>query len=99
MPFSGEMRLRQLILAVFALAGIWVGLAVQHARRPPAPAAFAAGPAAPDFPAPAAEPCPNLVGLAGLNRPASAVPIAVNLTPRPYVHAPGGPAARPARVR
>src|SRR4051794_37033131 len=99
MPFSGEMRLRQLILAVFALAGIWVGLAVQHARRPPAPAAFAAGPAAPDFPAPAPVARPKLVRVPGLKRPASVVPIAVKVTPRPYVHAPGGAAARPARVR
>jgi len=96
------MRLRQLILAVFALAGIWVGLAVQHARRAPASAAFTAGPAAPDFPAPApaAQPVhPKLVRVPGLKRPAAAVPIAVKVTPRPYVHAPGGAAAKPTRVR
>jgi len=96
------MRLRQLILAVFALAGIWVGLAVQHARRAPASAAFTAGPAAPDFPAPApaAQPVhPKLVRVPGLKRPAAAVPIAVKVAPRPYVHAPGGAAAKPTRVR
>ena len=93
------MRLRQLILAIFALAGIWVGLAVQHARRAPAPAAFTAGPAAPDFPAPAPPARPKLVRVPGLKRPASAVPIAVKVTPRPYVPAPGGVAAKPTRVR
>ena len=41
------MRLRQLILAVVALGGIWVGITVQQGdQRAPVRAAFAAGPVA-----------------------------------------------------
>ena len=96
MPVSGEMRLRQLILALIALAGIWVGVVIAPSHHRHAPAAFSAGPAPPDFPAPAA---PKLVHVPGLSRPASATPIAVKVTPRPYVHAPGGTAAKPKHTR
>jgi hypothetical protein len=94
------MRLRQLILALIALAGIWAGVAMQREqqqRQRPARAVFTAGPAPPDFPAPVAK--PKLVHVKGLNRPASATPIAVKVTPHPYVHAPGGVAAKPKRTR
>jgi hypothetical protein len=92
------MRLRQLILALIALAGIWVGVAMQRAHHGPARAAFSAGRAAPDFPAPVAK--PKLVHIKGLSRPAAATPIAVKAAARPYVHAPGVKAARkPTRVR
>src|SRR5690349_11882093 len=98
MPVSGEMRLRQLILALIALAGIWVGVVMQRSHHSHQPAAFVAGPAPPDFPAPA--PKPKLVHVKGLSRPASATPIAVKVAPRPYVHAPGGIAAKkPSRAR
>src|SRR5881394_1667580 len=96
MPVSGEMRLRQLILALIALAGIWAGVAMQRSHHGQARAAFSAGPAPPDFPAPAA---PKLVRVPGLSRPASATPIAVKVAPRPYVHAPGGATAKPTRAR
>src|SRR5213595_791652 len=96
MPVSGEMRLRQLILALIALAGIWAGVVMQRSHHGHAPGAFSAGPAPPDFPAPAA---PKLVHVPGLTRPASATPIAVKVAPRPYVHAPGGTAAKPTRTR
>jgi hypothetical protein len=81
------MRLRQLILALIALAGIWVGVVVQRGHHAPARAAFTAGPTPPDFPAPHA---PKLVHVPGLNRPVSATPIVVKVAPRPYVHATGG---------
>src|SRR5690349_20840807 len=98
MPVSGEMRLRQLILALIALAGIWVGVVVQRAHHGPARPSFSAGPAAPDFPAPVAK--PKLVHIKGLSRPAAATPIAVQVAARPSVHAPGVKAARkPTRVR
>src|SRR3954451_9140687 len=86
MPMSGEMRLRQLILAVVALGGIWIGIAVQQGdQSAPARAPFAAGPAPPDFPAPQK---PKLIRVPGLVRPAAAAPIAVRTRPaRPYVHA------------
>jgi hypothetical protein len=90
------MRLRQLILAVVALGGIWVGITVQQ-RDPHAPvrAAFAAGPTPPDFRAPKQ---PKLVRVPGLNRPASATPIAVKAAPRPYLHSAGAKAPKPAKV-
>jgi hypothetical protein len=91
------MRLRQAILALIALAGIWVGVVMQRSHHGHQPAAFSAGPAPPDFPAPAAK--PKLVHVKGLSRPASATPIAVKVAPRPYVHAPGGVAAKPSRSR
>src|SRR6185436_9593569 len=96
MPVSGEMRLRQLILAVVALGGIWVGIAVQQDdQHAPVRAAFAAGPAPPDFPAPKQ---PKLVRVPGLNRPASLTPIAVKAPPQPYVHHAAPKAARPAKT-
>jgi hypothetical protein len=90
------MRLRQLILALIALAGIWVGVAMQRGHHGHARAAFAAGPTPPDFPAPAAK--PKLVHIPGLSRPASATPIARKVAPRPHVHAPGRAAAKPTRT-
>jgi len=92
------MRLRQLILALIALAGIWVGVVVQRSHHGPARAAFSAGPAAPDFPAPRAA-APKLVHVPGLTRPAAATPIAVKVAPRPYIHAPGRTARKPMRAR
>jgi hypothetical protein len=92
------MRLRQLILALIALAGIWVGVVMQRSHHGPGQAGLSAGPAAPDFPAPVVK--PKLVHIKGLSRPAAATPIAVKVAPRPYVHAPGGKAARkPTRAR
>jgi len=81
---SGEMRLRQVILAVVALGGIWIAIALQHSgQRAPERAPFAAGPAAPDFPAPQK---PKLIRVPGLARPASVAPIAVKTRPaRPTV--------------
>ena len=72
------MRLRQLVLALIALSGIWVGVYIQR-QQPQAPArAFTAGPTPPDFPA------PKLVHVAGLERPAAPVPI-VRPAPRKQV--------------
>jgi len=93
MPMSGEMRLRQLILVLVALAGIWVGVYVQRQHHAPARASLAVGPTPPDFPAPKT---PKLIHVPGLKRPASATPIPAKPAPRPYVHAPGG--ARPTRT-
>jgi hypothetical protein len=91
------MRLRQLILALIALAGIWVGVVMQRSHHGHARAAFSAGPTPPDFPAPA--PKPKLVHVPGLSRPAAATPIAVKVVPRPYVHAPGRARVKPKRAR
>jgi hypothetical protein len=91
------MRLRQIILALIALAGIWVGVVVHRSHQHHGRAALAAGPTPPDFPAPAAK--PKLVHIKGLKRPASATPIARKVAPRPYVHAPGHASAKPARTR
>lgn len=90
------MRLRQLILAVVALGGIWVGIAVQQDdQRAPVRAAFAAGPTPPDFPGPKQ---PKLVRVPGLNRPASVTPIAVKAAPRPSVHHAASKPTRPAKA-
>ena len=90
MPMSGEMRLRQLILVLVALTGIWVGVYVQRQHHAPTRASLAAGPTPPDFPAPKTPKAPKLVHIPGLKRPASATPIPAKPAPRPYVHAPGG---------
>src|SRR5919198_749776 len=82
MPTSGEMRLRQLILALVALAGIWVGVYVQRQHHAPARASLAAGPIPPDFPAPKAPAAPKLIHVPGLNRPVSATPIRVKPAPQ-----------------
>jgi hypothetical protein len=74
------MRLRQIILALVALAGIWVGVLIQRSHDVPA-RPFAAGLQPPDFPA------AELVKVAGLKRPASSTPI-VRATPRPSVSRP-----------
>jgi hypothetical protein len=84
------MRLRQLILALIALAGICAGLAAQRSHHGHARAAFVAGPTPADFPVPAK---PKLIRVPGLKRPASATPIAVRVASRPHVHA---AAAKPA---
>ncbi len=82
------MRLRQLVLALIALSGIWVGVFVQRQHQAPA-GSFAAGPTPPDFPA------PKLVHVKGLDRPVSPTPIVratrpqVRVTPRrPSIPAP-----------
>jgi len=80
------MRLRQLILALVALGGIWLGVSVQHREQhAPQGARFSAGPTPPDFPAPAqpkSKPTskPKLVHVPGLSRPAAATPIVVRTT-------------------
>jgi len=82
MPSSGELRLRTFILALVALGGISIAVAIQTSR--PAPrASFASGPQPADFPA------PRLVRVKGLNRPAAATPIA-NVAPRvkPFTRVP-----------
>jgi hypothetical protein len=89
------MRLRQLILALIALAGIWVGVVMERSHHGHAGTAFASGPTPPDFPAPAK---PKLIKVPGLKRPASVTPIAVRIAPRPYVHRPG-PVPKPTRTR
>jgi hypothetical protein len=82
MPMSGEMRLRQLILAVVALGAIWFGIYVQQGDKPASGrASFAAGQTPPDFPAPPKQ--PKLVHVPGLSRPASATPIVVKAAPKP----------------
>src|SRR5919197_6116119 len=93
MPLSGEMRLRQIILALFALASIWVGVAVQRSQHAHKAPAFTLGPTPGDFAEPTAK--PKLVHVPGLKRPASATPIAIRRqVQRPYVHAGGRARAR-----
>jgi hypothetical protein len=84
---SGELRLRQIILALIALSGIWVGVLIQRSHDMPAPS-FAAGSQPPDFPA------AKLVHVAGLSRPASPTPI-VRATPRPAVAKPAPRTPKP----
>jgi hypothetical protein len=85
------MRLRQLILALIALAGIWVGVLVQRSQHAPAPLVLGPGPQRPD----SADRPQQLIRVAGLERPVSAVPI---VKPTPYVHvATPAPAQRPHR--
>jgi hypothetical protein len=69
------MRLRQLVLALIALSGIWVGVFIQRQHQAPA-GSLAVGPTPPDFPA------PKLVRVKGLDRPVSQTPI-VRATPAP----------------
>ncbi len=82
MPSSGDLRLRTLILALTALGGIWIALAIQRSYPAPA-AAFASGPQPADFAA------PKLVRVPGLNRPVAATPVA-NVAPRvrPFTRVP-----------
>jgi hypothetical protein len=88
------MRLRQFILAVVALGGIWLGISIQQGDRgAPARVPFAAGPTPPDFPAPKQ---PKLIRIPGLARPASPTPIAVKAAPRRDTPA---AAAKPKRPR
>jgi hypothetical protein len=68
MPISGELRLRQIILAVLALSGVWLAVLIQRVNDAPAPA-FAAGPQPADFPA------QKLKKVPGLNRPVAVTPI------------------------
>jgi hypothetical protein len=91
------MTLRQLILALIALSGIWLGVFVQRSQHhPSARSVFAAGPTPPDFPAPKRA---TLVRVPGLKRPVSATPIVVKPAPQPYVHATGGTAPKPVKAR
>ncbi|HWJ31929.1 MAG TPA: hypothetical protein VNR59_06275, partial [Gaiellaceae bacterium] len=85
------MRLRQLTLALVALAGIWVGVYVQRQHHAPARGSLAAGPIPPDFPAPKTPAAPKLIHVPGLNRPVSATPIRVRPAPQRYAHAPAKP--------
>jgi hypothetical protein len=65
------MRLRQTLLALVALVGIWIGVLIQrsHPAAPPAP--FAAGPQPADFSAQSVQ----LVRVKGLKRPVAATPV------------------------
>jgi len=69
------MRLRQIILALIALAGIWAGVLIQRSHHGPV-RAFVAGPPSPGF----AAPKPKLLHVRGLNRPVASAPI-VKVTP------------------
>ncbi len=86
------MRLRQLILGVLALAGIWIGVMIQRSQQAPAPLTLASRPPRADA---SAHP-PKLVHVAGLNRPAATVPI-VKPSPRTRVSTPA-PAHRKRHV-
>src|SRR5438874_5479750 len=93
MPISGEMRLRQLTLALIALSSIWVGVVAQrtdHSSR--RSAGFTLGPTPPNFSGPK-QPA-KLVHVPGLKRPAAATPIVVRQPAQHYVHATGGAPAR-----
>jgi len=72
------MRLRQIVLALIALTGIWVGVLIERGHQAPA-GAFTAGPVPPDFPA------PKLIHVAGLSRPAASSPIVHVVVPRRHV--------------
>jgi hypothetical protein len=91
------MTLRQLILALIALSGIWLGVYVQRSHpHGSTRSAFAAGPAPPDFPAPKRA---TLISVPGLKRPVSATPIVVKPALQPYMHATGGAAPKPVKAR
>jgi hypothetical protein len=91
------MTLRQLILALIALSGIWLGVYVQRSHQHgSARSAFTVGPTPADFPAPKRAP---LIRVPGLKRPVSATPIVVKPAPQPYVHAAGGMAPKPVKAR
>jgi hypothetical protein len=91
------MTLRQLIMALIALSGIWLGVYVQRSHdHGSARSAFAAGPTPPDFPAAKRA---TLIRVPGLKRPVSATPIVVKPAPQPYVHATGGTAPKPVKTR
>jgi hypothetical protein len=62
------MRLRQLILAVVALTGVWLAVLIQRSLQAPAPA-FAVGAQPSDLPAPGVKKVP------GLSRPVAVTPI------------------------
>ncbi len=93
------MRLRQLILALVALAGIWVGVDVQHHRRhggaPAAPIA-AARPA--ELPA-RRKSKPKLIKDPAPRRPVSSKPVAVRVSARSSMRGPRATTARAARRR
>jgi hypothetical protein len=89
------MRLRQIMLGLITLAGIWAGLLLQRTLESSPSAVFAAGPQPPDFPAPR----PKLVRVKGLSRPVAATPI-VRKEARVRVVALAAPKPAPkARVR
>ena len=84
------MRLRQLILAIIALTGVWVALVIQRSHDPSAlPIAVAARHHAP---APVPLAAPKVRRIPGLDRPAAVQPI---VKPSRRVHVPK-PAPRPA---
>src|ERR671935_247076 len=88
MPMSGDMRLRQFILALVALASIYVGVTAQRGRDHAHAQAVGTLPARPELPVPAAkpQPKPKLLHVPGLKRPVSATPIVVKPRVQPRVH-------------
>lgn len=85
------MQLRQLIIALVAVAGICVGVGLESQSRHRRTTAS-------ELPAPV-RPKPELITVSALERPVSSMPIAVQVRPRAHVHARGGTAARAARAR
>jgi hypothetical protein len=77
------MRLRQLTLALVALAAIWLGVLVQRSHRVPSHALATA--AQPD--ATGASRHPKLVRVPGLKRPAATAPIVARPKPAPRLRA------------
>ena len=91
------MRLRQLILAVIALGGVWIAVLLQRSGDAPPPERSALS----------VEPpltfrhrhSRRLVRVPGLSRPVAADADRVKVTPRPHVATPAAqPAAKPPRV-
>ena len=82
------MRLRQFILALVALASIYVGVTAQRGRDHPHAQAVGTLPARPELPVPAAkpQPKPKLLHVPGLKRPVAATPIVVKPRVQPRVH-------------
>jgi hypothetical protein len=82
------MRLRQIILALIALGGVWVAVLIQRTQQEPSHLLAAA---------PAGPPVPKTVRVPGLTRPAAVKPIAKPATPaRVHVPKPAAP-RRPER--
>src|SRR2546430_16910492 len=87
MPMSGEMRLRQIMLALIALSGVWIAVLIQRTHHAPLSAIAAGAPAISS---------PKIVHVPGLKRPASVTPI-VRPTPRRHAAIPAAAPARPAQ--
>src|SRR5919108_6299128 len=89
MPMSGDMRLRQLTLALIALTSICIGVVAQRSRdhaHHDAQVTLGAVPTRADVPARAASPHPKLLHVPGLKRPVAAAPIVVKPRAQPRVH-------------